>query len=236
MRNKCVWSTSSFLHPKFRNYQPEIQRVVFASVLLPKDWLGAALPREVVRRLPTAFLRPQCFNIKNNSSNHSEKSLNLYTVTWVQDSPLVKELLYTRSRLGCLQSPLLFTIHTNMSRLSGLLSELDAVDKLAEGLVKKMATNISDWTSSKMSEGICYNPGGDWIWQSSFHFDGLVLIKFLALNKRYTKAKNALSSYHSNIMDHPMSAERPKYVLKAGEEGSECTDEPGKSFTICTRK
>ena len=102
-----------------------------------------------------------------------------------------------------------------MSRLSVLLSELDAVDKLAEGHINKLATNISDWTSNKMSEGICYNLGGDWVWQSSFHFDGLVLIKFLALNKRFSKAMKKLSSYHSTIMDHPDVSRTAKICTKS---------------------
>ena len=84
-----------------------------------------------------------------------------------------------------------------MARLSDLLSELDVDQKLAEGQVNKLVSNISDWSSSKEPEKVFYHPGYDWTWRSS-HLNEFVLTKFLTLNKRFTKAMEALT-YHSAI-------------------------------------
>ena len=97
-----------------------------------------------------------------------------------------------------IQSPL-FTTNTIMARLSDLLSELDVVDKLAEGQVNKLVANISEWSSSKQADSVFYHPGWDWTWSSNLYFDKYVLTKFLSFNKRFTKAMDALTSYHSTI-------------------------------------
>ena len=88
-----------------------------------------------------------------------------------------------------------------MARLSDLLSELDVVDKLAEGQVNKLVANISDWSSSKHAESVFYHPGWDWTWSSNLYFDKYVLTEFLSFNKRFTKAMKALSSFHSASND-----------------------------------
>ena len=54
-----------------------------------------------------------------------------------------------------IQSPL-FTTNTIMARLSDLLSELDVVDKLAEGQVNKLVANISEWSSSKQADSVFF--------------------------------------------------------------------------------
>ena len=77
--------------------------------------------------------------------------------------------------------------------------KLDTVDKLAEGQLNELVANLADWSTSKQAEAVFYHPGWDWIWQSSLHFNGFVLTKFLSLNKRFTKAMGTLSHYHSAI-------------------------------------
>ena len=88
-----------------------------------------------------------------------------------------------------------------MARLSVLLSELDRVDKLAVGQINKLVTDISGWSTRNVAEGdrtykTYRKMLGDWTWHSGY-FNEYVLIKFLTVNKRFTKAMKALSSFHS---------------------------------------
>jgi hypothetical protein len=121
---------------------------------------------------------------------------------------------------------------TTMARLSDLLAELDVVDKLAEGHVNKLVSNISDWSSSKNAEKVFYHPGDDWTWRS-IHFNEIVLTKFLTLNKCFTKAMEALI-YYSDI---EVSRRAGKCVESWAQRFQlyRRTRKPGKISTSCSR-